>query len=183
MSLLRTALIIAALIYLALLVGDLSAAAPSPLSSEPQPASPDEVGLSGVEVVNLATQPGEKLVAWYAPRARRQADHSLLSRQCRRHQRPRRSLRLLSTAPAIGVMFLSYRGYGESTGSPSEAGLISDANAAYDWLIRHKRSRIERSCSSANRWAPASPFSSPRVARSRRSRLKRRSPPRPMSRD
>ena len=37
----------------------------------------------------------------------------------------------------FGVMFLSYRGYGASTGSPSEAGLISDANAAYDWLIKN----------------------------------------------
>jgi fermentation-respiration switch protein FrsA (DUF1100 family) len=34
-------------------------------------------------------------------------------------------------------MFLSYRGYGGSTGSPSEAGLVSDANAAYDWLTKH----------------------------------------------
>ena len=35
----------------------------------------------------------------------------------------------------FGVAYLSYRGYGGSSGSPSEAGLITDATAAYDWLI------------------------------------------------
>jgi dienelactone hydrolase len=29
---------------------------------------------------------------------------------------------------------LSYRGYGKSTKSPTEDGLITDANTAYDWL-------------------------------------------------
>ena len=30
---------------------------------------------------------------------------------------------------------MSYRGYGASTGTPTEPGLIEDALAAYDWLI------------------------------------------------
>jgi fermentation-respiration switch protein FrsA (DUF1100 family) len=33
------------------------------------------------------------------------------------------------------VAYLSYRGFGGSSGSPSETGLITDANAGYDWLI------------------------------------------------
>lgn len=32
------------------------------------------------------------------------------------------------------VLIIDYRGYGESTGKPSEAGLYADAQAAYDWL-------------------------------------------------
>ena len=38
----------------------------------------------------------------------------------------------------IGLLALSYRGYGGSTGSPSEIGLIIDGLAAFDWLsARH----------------------------------------------
>ena len=36
-----------------------------------------------------------------------------------------------------GVVALSYRGYGGSTGSPSEIGLIADAEAAYAFAISH----------------------------------------------
>jgi fermentation-respiration switch protein FrsA (DUF1100 family) len=35
----------------------------------------------------------------------------------------------------FGVLYLSWRGYGGSTGQPSEHGLLVDANAAYDWLM------------------------------------------------
>jgi fermentation-respiration switch protein FrsA (DUF1100 family) len=38
-------------------------------------------------------------------------------------------------AQGFGVFFLSYRGYGASTGLPSEQGLINDALAAHDWLM------------------------------------------------
>lgn len=38
----------------------------------------------------------------------------------------------------IGLLALSYRGFGGSTGSPSETGLIADGLAAFDWLAaRH----------------------------------------------
>ncbi|MBO6716538.1 MAG: alpha/beta hydrolase [Rhizobiaceae bacterium] len=38
----------------------------------------------------------------------------------------------------IGLLAISYRGYGGSSGSPSEAGLIADGLAAFDWLtVRH----------------------------------------------
>jgi uncharacterized protein len=34
----------------------------------------------------------------------------------------------------VGVLALDYRGYGESGGTPTEAGLYADARAAYDYL-------------------------------------------------
>ncbi|MDH5753556.1 MAG: alpha/beta hydrolase, partial [Deltaproteobacteria bacterium] len=34
----------------------------------------------------------------------------------------------------ISVLIFDYRGYGDSTGRPSEAGLISDGLTAFDWL-------------------------------------------------
>jgi fermentation-respiration switch protein FrsA (DUF1100 family) len=37
----------------------------------------------------------------------------------------------------MGLVALSYRGYGGSTGSPTEAGLIADAAAAYAFAAAH----------------------------------------------
>lgn len=36
----------------------------------------------------------------------------------------------------LGLLALDYRGYGDSQGTPSEAGLYADARAAYDYLTR-----------------------------------------------
>jgi fermentation-respiration switch protein FrsA (DUF1100 family) len=36
----------------------------------------------------------------------------------------------------LGVLAIDYRGYGESQGTPSEAGLYRDADAAYAWLTQ-----------------------------------------------
>jgi hypothetical protein len=37
------------------------------------------------------------------------------------------------------VLLFDYRGYGGSTGSPSEAGVYEDAEAAYRWMVRERR--------------------------------------------
>lgn len=44
----------------------------------------------------------------------------------------------------ISVMIFDYRGYGQSTGVPSEAGLYQDALASYDYLIHQRRISPER---------------------------------------
>lgn len=42
----------------------------------------------------------------------------------------------------IGLLAVSYRGYGRSTGTPGEAGLLVDGLAAYDWLARRAKNPI-----------------------------------------
>jgi uncharacterized protein len=92
-----------------------------------------EAGLAGFEDVTLATADGERVVAWYKPaepgRATLLYFHgnggSLLNRRDRAK---------LLTAGGRGLLLASYRGYSGSTGRPSEAGLRSDARAAYDWV-------------------------------------------------
>jgi len=37
------------------------------------------------------------------------------------------------------VLIFDYRGYGRSTGTPTEEGLYVDARAAYDWLVEEKK--------------------------------------------
>jgi len=135
MSFLRTALITAVLIYLALLVAIYLLQRHLLYHPNRTQASPAEVGLSGVEVLNLATQPGEKLVAWYSPAQGEKP--TILFFHGNAGDIAGRSERFAYYQDAgFGVMFLSYRGYGASTGSPTEAGLVADANAAYDWLVK-----------------------------------------------
>lgn len=136
MSYLRTALITAALIYLVLLIAIYLLQRHLLYHPNRTQVSPEEVGLSGVEVVNLATEPGEKLIAWYAPA--QAGKPTILFFHGNAGDISGRAERFAYYQRAgYGVMFLSYRGYGASTGSPSETGLISDANAAYDWLVEH----------------------------------------------
>lgn len=44
----------------------------------------------------------------------------------------------------ISVMIFDYRGYGKSTGVPSEAGFYQDALTAYDFLRTHKKVNPKR---------------------------------------
>jgi pimeloyl-ACP methyl ester carboxylesterase len=91
-------------------------------------------GLHAVEDLKLATGDGETLQAWYAP-ARRGKPTVLFLHGNGGEISDRADRFAAYRAQGFGVLFLSYRGYGASTGSPSEQGLVSDARAAYDWLM------------------------------------------------
>jgi len=71
------------------------------------------------------------------------------------------------TADGTGLVALSYRGYGGSSGGPTEAGLINDAVAAY--ASRARATRPSASCSGASRSAPGLRSRSLRKSRSRAS--------------
>jgi fermentation-respiration switch protein FrsA (DUF1100 family) len=43
------------------------------------------------------------------------------------------------TAAGSSVLMIDYRGYGKSTGRPSENGLYADAEAAYEYLLKSSR--------------------------------------------
>jgi fermentation-respiration switch protein FrsA (DUF1100 family) len=91
-------------------------------------------GLSGVEDVKLASRDGMVLQAWYSPAQPGRA--TILYFHGNGGEIADRPDRFAAyQARGFGVFFLSYRGYGASTGSPSEKGLMDDARAAYDWLV------------------------------------------------
>jgi len=97
---------------------------------ERQRTSPVEVGLLDIQEIVLDTADGEKVIVWYAPPKR---DLPLVlyfhgNGGALQHRADR--FRAL-TGDGYGLVALSYRGYGGSTGSPSEAGLMADAQAAY----------------------------------------------------
>ena len=92
--------------------------------------SPLEAGLEGVDELRLATEDGETLVAWSAePRDGRPFIlyfHGNAGALVDRVPRFRGFL-----ARGYGFLAIAYRGYGGSTGAPTQAGLMRDAEAAY----------------------------------------------------
>ncbi|MCZ6841323.1 MAG: alpha/beta hydrolase [SAR324 cluster bacterium] len=84
--------------------------------------------------VALETEDGETLGAWWCPRPEREAPLLLFFHG----NAGNREDRLHNVAglwrAGISVLIFDYRGYGGSTGRPSEAGLLADGLAAFDWL-------------------------------------------------
>jgi len=88
--------------------------------------------LPGAEETELTTADGEKLIAWVVPP--REGKPVLLFFHGNAGNfagRGRQSRFRLLTEDGTGLFAVSYRGYGGSTGSPSEDGLALDARAAY----------------------------------------------------
>jgi len=95
--------------------------------------APEALGLTGVTRQSLATPDGETLVLWVAqPTGDRPVVLFLHGNGGEIADRADRFAFYQSRG--YGVAFLSWRGYGGSTGSPSETGLLADAKAAYDHL-------------------------------------------------
>lgn len=101
-----------------------------PTHRDPAPVT---IGLTGVTRVTLATPDGETLVLWYAPPTRDRP--VILFLHGNGGEIADRAPRLaFYQSRGYGVTFLSWRGYGGSTGNPSETGLLIDAKTAYDHL-------------------------------------------------
>ena len=98
------------------------------------PVDPATVGLSNVEVVAIPTSDGETLVAWWSPPQPGKPTVLFLHGNAGTVA-DRSEAFAFYQGMGLGAMFLEYRGYGGSTGTPSEKGLIADAIAAYDWLL------------------------------------------------
>ena len=99
---------------------------------DPKRTPPHVAGLPQAEEVQLASSDGERLIAWHAaPRGERPVVLYLHGNAGALDLRAGRFEAVI--ADGTGLLALSYRGYGGSSGKPSEAGLINDALAAYDF--------------------------------------------------
>lgn len=95
---------------------------------------PQALGLSGVTEERVKTPDGETIVLWYAPAGPGQP--TVLFFHGNGGEIADRSERFaFLQAQGFGVLFVSYRGYGASSGTISEQGLITDALTAYQFLI------------------------------------------------
>jgi hypothetical protein len=94
---------------------------------------PEAVGLAGVTRAPITTPDGETLVLWFSlPDADRPVLVFLHGNAGEIADRADRFA--FYQGRGFGVAFLSWRGYGGSTGRPTEPGLLADAQAAYDWV-------------------------------------------------
>jgi hypothetical protein len=103
----------------------------------PDPARipPAEVGLEGVDEIELAAADGTKLIAWYAPA--KDGKPTLLYFHGNGANAAARAGKIEKILPSgIGIFYLNNRGYGGSAGKPTEAHNVADAIAAYDELRR-----------------------------------------------
>jgi uncharacterized protein len=92
--------------------------------------APASVGLPAFSVRQIRTTDGENLTAWYAPPAQGRplilyfhGNAGALSERNLRFQR--------LTATGDGLLAIAFRGYPGSTGTPTEEGLHTDAEAAW----------------------------------------------------
>ena len=93
---------------------------------------PAQAGFPQASEDEIATADGEKILVWHSPA--RDGRPVVLYFQGNGGSLPLRATRFRAlTADGTGLIALAYRGYGGSSGSPSEAGLIADARAAYDF--------------------------------------------------
>jgi fermentation-respiration switch protein FrsA (DUF1100 family) len=109
---------------------------------ETRRTSPAAAGFAEAEEHVLSTSDGEKLVAWHVPpRAAKpviiffHGNGDILAWRVPWFRE--------MTAGGAGLIALSFRGYAGSSGSPTEAGLLKDADAAHAFAIqRYSPERI-----------------------------------------
>src|SRR2546423_5835939 len=103
---------------------------------------PAAAGFPQAQEVVLGTADGERVIAWHVPPRGEKpvvlyfhGNGGSLAYRVDRFQK--------LVASGAGLLALSYRGYGGSSGTPTEAGLIEDARAAYaDAAERYPTERI-----------------------------------------
>lgn len=110
---------------------------------DPTRTAPADAGLPEAEEETLATADGESILVWHIP-PRDGTKPVVIYFHGNGGALNLRARRFAALAlQGIGVVGVSYRGYGGSSGTPSEQGLIADAVAAYAFAAkRYTAARI-----------------------------------------
>ncbi len=113
-----------------------------PEPSRPSDLTPQQAGVK-VEEVFITTSDGVKIHAWWT-----ETPGAVRTILYFHGNAGNLSLRLpnigwLQQLPA-NVLAVDYRGYGESEGRPTEEGVYRDAEAAYDYLVRERKTPPEQ---------------------------------------
>lgn len=99
-------------------------------------ATPREHGLD-YEPLTLATPDGERLDAWFVPSPQSRGTVLFLHGNAGNLSHRMDSIAMFHRL-GYNVLIFDYRGYGRSTGKPSEAGLYQDAQTAWEHLTRQR---------------------------------------------
>ena len=106
-------------------------------------SSPDDIGLE-YENLSLITTDNEKIHAWYVP-AKNKTSTTVLFFHGNAGNISHR-LETIKIFNQLGFNFLivDYRGYGNSTGKPSEQGTYIDADTAWNYLMEEKKLQADQ---------------------------------------
>ena len=96
--------------------------------------TPEQAGLSGVTERELLAPDGEHVIAWYSP-ARAGAPTILYFHGNGGALETRRERIKRYQERGVGMFMMTYRGYGGSSGQPSEKSNVTDGKRAYDALV------------------------------------------------
>jgi uncharacterized protein len=97
------------------------------------PSTPEAAAAAGFVAVKIATEDGERLDGWWMPPPAGQG--VVLFLHGTPGTLPDHRWRLAQLQKSrLGILAIDWRGYGGSTGRPSEAGLRADARAAFDFI-------------------------------------------------
>jgi len=99
-------------------------------------ATPADAGLTEVETLRLYTKDGEQVEAWFHPPASTARPLIIYFHGNGGALIDRRERFAALIAHGYGLLAPTWRGFGASTGAPSEAGLLLDAEAAYAEALR-----------------------------------------------
>lgn len=99
-------------------------------------STPTDSGLD-FESVTLETVDGETLYGWWIPHQRARAVVLFHHGNAGNISHRLESLRIFHDL-GLSVLIYDYRGYGRSTGKPSESGLARDAEGAWNWLVEER---------------------------------------------
>ena len=95
--------------------------------------TPQAYGLA-FEAVTIATADGEKLGAWWVPAPQSRGAVLIFHGNAGNISHRLDYLQMFHRL-GYATLIIDYRGYGTSTGSPSEQGTYRDAEAAWRWLV------------------------------------------------
>jgi len=99
--------------------------------------TPRDAGLE-FEDRTLATQDGERIHAWFLPARGEPRGALLLSHGNAGTIEDRLEIARFFVEARVSVLLYDYRGYGLSSGSPSEEGTYADARAAWKELVEQR---------------------------------------------
>jgi fermentation-respiration switch protein FrsA (DUF1100 family) len=135
MSLIFKALIVAGCLYVIVLAAMYFGQRSLMYQPDATRVDPGTLGLGSVKERILAMPDGTQLIAWTAPASTGKPTifylHGNAGNLASRAEQVRRF-----RGEGWGVFFLSYRGYGGSSGAPSEKKLVGDALAVFDILVK-----------------------------------------------
>jgi len=100
-------------------------------------ASPADIGLE-YEDVHIDTADGERLHGWFVRAAEGRGVLLFFHGNAGNISHRLESI-LIFNRLGLDVLIVDYRGYGQSTGSPTEQGTYRDARAAWDYLVKTRQ--------------------------------------------